>query len=58
MHVEREGSDDADEFLDSSQYGNSTSREWAASQATIINSESVPMYELLDRSDHAKWSTV
>ena len=57
-HVEEEGSDDADEFPDSSQYGNSTNQEWVASHATIINQKLCPMCELLDRSNHAKWSTV
>lgn len=41
-HVEEEGSDDAEEFADSSQYGNSTSQEWAASHATIINQKLCP----------------
>ena len=40
--VEEEGSDDADEFPDSSQYGNSTSQEWVASHTTIINQKLCP----------------
>lgn len=41
-HVEDEGSDDADEFPDSSQLGNSTSQEWVASHSTIINQKLCP----------------
>ena len=41
-HVEEEGSDDADEFPDSSQFGNSTSQEWVASHATIVNQKLCP----------------
>ena len=41
-HGEEEGSDDADDFPDSSQYGNSTSQEWVASHATNINQKLCP----------------
>ena len=41
-NVEEEGSDDADEFPDSSQFGNSTSQEWVESHATILNQKLCP----------------
>ena len=36
-NTEEEGSDDADEFPDSSQFGNSTSQEWVESHVTIVS---------------------
>ena len=41
-NVEEEESDDADEFPDSSQFGNSTSQEWVESHATILNQKLCP----------------
>lgn len=41
-NVEDEGSDDADEFPDSSQLASSTSQEWVSSHPTIVNQKLIP----------------